>query len=68
MEELEKGLEEPNPIGGTTTSTNQSPRAPKDLTTNQCTHEGTHGSSCIYSRRCPCQASMRGKALDPVKA
>lgn len=32
------------------------------------THGETHGSSGTCSRRWPCQASMGGKALGPVKA
>jgi uncharacterized protein YqcC (DUF446 family) len=32
------------------------------------THGGTHGSSRICSRGWPCQASMGGEALGPVKA
>ena len=30
--------------------------------------EGTHGSSHIFSRGWPCQTSMGGEALCPVKA
>ena len=32
------------------------------------THGGTHGSSPIYNRGWPCQASMREEAHGPVKA
>ena len=32
------------------------------------THGGTHGSSCIFSRRWPCRLSMGGEAFGPVKA
>jgi hypothetical protein len=32
------------------------------------THRGILGSSCICSRGWPCQASMGGEALGPVKA
>jgi hypothetical protein len=31
-------------------------------------HGETHGSSCICSRGWPCQSSVRGEALGPVKA
>jgi hypothetical protein len=31
-------------------------------------HGGTHGSSCICSRRWPCQSSMGGEVVGPVKA
>ena len=30
-------------------------------------HGGTHGSSCICRRGWPCQASVGGEALSPVK-
>jgi hypothetical protein len=32
------------------------------------TTTGTYGSRCIWSRGWPCQASMGGEALGPVKA
>ena len=32
------------------------------------THGGTHGSSHISSRGWPCETSMRGEVLGPLKA
>jgi hypothetical protein len=32
------------------------------------THAGTHDSDCICSRGWPCQSSVGGEALGPVKA
>jgi hypothetical protein len=56
-----------NPIGRTISSSlssnlqglNHQPKS---------THGGTHGSRCICSRGWPCQASMEGEALVPMKA
>jgi hypothetical protein len=60
-----------NPIGRTT-STNQtspSPQSSQELNHQpKSTYGGTHGSSCICSRGWPCQASMGGEALGPLKA
>jgi hypothetical protein len=57
-----------NPIERTI-STNQTPQSSQGLNHQlKSIHGGTHGSSHICSRRGPCQASVEGKALGPVKA
>jgi hypothetical protein len=58
-----------NPIGRPTILTNQTPQSSQGLNYQpKNTHGGTNGSSCICSRGWPCQASMGGEALGPVKA
>jgi hypothetical protein len=60
-----------NPIGRTTIPTNKTPNSQSSQGLNhqpRSTHAGTHGSSCIYSKGWPCQASMAGEVLGPVKA
>jgi hypothetical protein len=54
-----------NPIGRTTISTNQSSQGLNHQ--QKSTHGGTYGSSHIFSREWPCQASMGEEALGPVK-
>jgi hypothetical protein len=57
-----------NPIEGTTIWTNQYPQSSQGLNHQpKSTHGGTHVSSPISSRGCPCQTSMGGEALGPVK-
>ena len=58
-----------NPIGKTTVSTYQTPQSSQGLNHQpKNTNGGTHGSSCPCSRGWPYLASMREKALGPVKA
>ena len=46
-------------IGGTTIWTNQFPQSSQGLNHQpKCTHGGTHGSSCIFSRGWPCGTSV----------
>jgi hypothetical protein len=57
-----------NPIGATI-STSQTSKISQGLNHQpKSTHGGTHGSSCIDCRGWPCQASMGGEDLVPVKA
>jgi hypothetical protein len=57
-----------SPIGVTTIWTNQYPQSSQELNHQpKSIPEGTHGSSCIYSRGWPCQSSMGGEILVPVK-
>jgi hypothetical protein len=53
-----------NPIGRTTISTNQNPHSSQGLNHQQ---RSTHGSSCIFSRGWPCQASIEGEVLGTMK-
>ena len=58
-----------NFIGRTTISINQTSETCQGLNHQpKTTHGGTHGSSCMCSRGCPCQASMGGEGPGPVKA
>jgi hypothetical protein len=58
-----------NPIGRTTVSINQIAQNSQGLYHQpKSTHGGTHGSSCICSRGCPCLASMGREAFGTVKA
>ena len=58
-----------NPIWRTKISTNQTFQSSQGLNHQwKKTHEGTHGSSCIWSRGWPYLASLKGEALGPVKA
>ena len=73
MKELEKV---PNELKGSATlyveqqyELTSTPQSSQGLNLQaKSTHGGTHGSSCICSRGCPCQSSMGGEALVPVKA
>jgi hypothetical protein len=72
MEELEKRPKELKgfapPKEGRTTRTNQCPQSSQGLNHQpKNTHGGTYGSSSICSRRQPCQLSMGGEAVGPVK-
>jgi hypothetical protein len=44
------------------------PDPPDPPGTKPPTKRGTHGSCCIYSRGWPCQTSVGGEVLGPVKA
>ena len=57
-----------NPIEGSTIWTNQYPQSSLGLNhQSKKTNGGTHGSSCICSRRWPTWSSMGGEALGLVK-
>jgi hypothetical protein len=74
VEELEKGLKELKGFAAPYEEQHQpgpSPHHPSSQGLNhqpKSIHGGSHGSSCICSRGWPCQASMGGEALGPVKA
>jgi hypothetical protein len=58
-----------NSIGRTAITTNQIPQSSQGLSYQpKSTYGGTHGSSCICSRGCPCQTTMGGDAFNPVNA
>ena len=58
-----------HPIGWTSVWTNQYLQSSEGLNHQpKSTHGETHDSSCICSRGWPCQTSMGGEVLGPVKA
>jgi hypothetical protein len=57
-----------NPKGRTTISTNLTPSFQGLNNQPKGTHGGSHGFSCRCRRGWPCQASMEGESLGPVKA
>jgi len=70
--ELEKGLKDLKGFGKPQVEKQyhltRELRAPRDETTNQRVHEGTHGSSSICSRGWPYLPTVGGEALGPVHA
>jgi hypothetical protein len=54
-----------NPIGRTTISTNQTHQNSQEVSHQP---RNAHDSSCICSRGWPCQASVGGEVLQPMKA
>jgi hypothetical protein len=73
MEELEKGLKELNRFATSQEEQQYQPTTHPQTSQGlnhqpKSTNGGIHGSSCICSRGWPCQASMGGEALGPVKA
>jgi hypothetical protein len=75
MEELEKGLKELKGFATSQEEQQYQPTRSLHCLSSQglnyqpkSMHGGTHGSSCICSRGWPCQISMGGEVLGPVKA
>jgi hypothetical protein len=71
MEELEKRLKELKGLQptGRTISTNQAFQISQRLDHQpKSTYGGSPDFSRTYSRGCPCQASMGGEVLGPLKA
>jgi hypothetical protein len=58
-----------NAILTTSISTNQTQQSSQGLNSPpKSTHGATHDPSHMCNRGCPCQASVRGEALGPLKA
>ena len=73
MEKLEKGLKELKgfaaPYVEQQYETSRTPQSSQELSHQpKSTHGRTHGSNLICGRGWPCQTSMGGDALGPVKA
>jgi hypothetical protein len=55
-------------IGRIIISANQTPQNSQGLNHQpKSIHRGTHGYSCICNKEWPCQTSVEGEALGPVK-